>query len=66
MFSIDHLINEIRRRWRVLKDSGDAGYTTETVIAIALLAALAIAVLAIIGAKVLAKADSINLGSGGL
>ena len=37
MFSIDHLINEIRRRWRVLKDSGDAGYTTETVIAIALL-----------------------------
>jgi hypothetical protein len=40
----------------------DGGYTTETVVVIALLVALAIAALAIITAKVLAKANSLNLG----
>ncbi len=42
--------------------NGDAGYTTETVLVIALLVALAIAAIAIISAKVLAKASSLNLG----
>lgn len=41
---------------------GDAGYTTETVVVIALLVALAIAAVAIITTKVLAKANSLNLG----
>ncbi|TQS42811.1 hypothetical protein [Cryptosporangium phraense] len=41
---------------------GDGGYSTETVLVTALLVALAIAVLGIIAAKVLAKANSINLG----
>jgi len=41
---------------------GEAGYTTETVVVIALLVALAIAAVTIITAKVLAKANSLNLG----
>lgn len=65
MFLVGHLLSEIRSRWQVVKASKDAGYTTETVIGIALLAALAIAVLAIIAVKITAKANSINLGSGG-
>ena len=40
----------------------DGGYTTETVVVIALLVALAIAAVAIITAKVLARANSLNLG----
>jgi hypothetical protein len=40
----------------------DSGYTTETVVVIALLVALAIAAIAIVSAKVLAKANSLNLG----
>jgi hypothetical protein len=40
----------------------DGGYTTETVVVIALLVALAIAAIAIVTAKVLAKANSLNLG----
>jgi hypothetical protein len=42
--------------------SNDGGYTTETVVVIALLVALAIAAIALISAKVLAKANSLNLG----
>lgn len=42
--------------------SNDAGYTTETVVVIALLVALAIAAVAIISTAVLAKAHSLNLG----
>jgi hypothetical protein len=45
-----------------LKHRGDAGYTTETVVVIALLVAMALATVAIITAKVLAKANSLNLG----
>ena len=62
---IDFLLTEIRHRWRIVRASKDAGYTTETVIGIALLAALAIAVIAIIAAKITAKANSINLDGGG-
>jgi tRNA A37 threonylcarbamoyladenosine synthetase subunit TsaC/SUA5/YrdC len=65
VFLIGFLLTEIRHRWQIVKDSKDAGYTTETVIGIALLAALAIAVLAIIAAKITAKANSINLDGGG-
>jgi hypothetical protein len=64
MFLIGYLVTEIRHRWQSVKDTKDAGYTTETVIAVALLAALAIAVLAIIAVKITAKANSINLGGG--
>jgi hypothetical protein len=45
-----------------LHRQGDGGYTTETVVVIALLVALAIAAIAIIAAKVLAKANSLDLG----
>jgi len=66
LFIIDFLVTEIRHRWRMVRASKDAGYTTETVIGIALLAALAIAVIAIIAAKITSKANSINLdGTGG-
>ncbi len=66
LFVIDLLVTEIRHRWRIVRESKDAGYTTETVIGVALLAALAIAVIAIIAAKITAKANSINLnGTGG-
>jgi hypothetical protein len=40
----------------------DSGYSTETVVVTALLVALALGAVAIITAKVLAKANSINLG----
>jgi hypothetical protein len=64
MFLVGYLITEIRNRWQIVKASKDAGYTTETVIGIALLAALAIAVIAIIAGKITAKANSINLDGG--
>lgn len=47
-----------------LRETNDSGYTTETVVVIALLVAMAIAVIAIITAKVIAKANSLNLGLG--
>jgi len=52
----------LRARIAEVRREGDAGYTTETVVVIALLVALAIAAIAIITAKVLAKAHSLNLG----
>ena len=52
----------LRGRLAQARRGGDAGYTTETVVVIALLVALAIAAIAIITAKVLAKANSLNLG----
>jgi len=56
------LCDELRRRWQLARHTGDAGYSTETVLVTALLVALALTVLAIITAKVLAKAKSIDLG----
>ena len=44
---------------RVIRD--EAGYTTEAVVMTALLAGLAIAIGAVIVAKVVSKANSINL-----
>jgi hypothetical protein len=52
----------LRGRLAQARRGGEAGYTTETVVVIALLVALAIAAIAIITAKVLAKANSLNLG----
>jgi hypothetical protein len=52
----------LRGRLAQARRYGEAGYTTETVVVIALLVALAIAAIAIITAKVLAKANSLNLG----
>ena len=54
----------LRARLAELRRNGDGGYTTETVVVIALLVALAIAAIAIIATKVLAKANSLDLGLG--
>jgi hypothetical protein len=52
----------LRARLAAARRTDDAGYTTETVVVTALLVALAIAAVAIIVAKVLAKANGLNLG----
>ena len=52
----------LRGRLAQARRNSEAGYTTETVVVIALLVALAIAAVAIITAKVLAKANNIQLG----
>ena len=52
----------LRGRLAQARHDGDAGYTTETVVVTALLVALAIAAIAIIVAKVIAKANGLNLG----
>lgn len=58
------LVGDIQRRVAWLREHArdDAGYSTETVIITALLAALGIAAVAIITAKVMGKARGINLG----
>lgn len=53
--------SEIRRRWGLVRRTGDGGYSTETVLVTALLVALAIVVVGIIAVKVTGKANSINL-----
>jgi hypothetical protein len=52
----------LRERLAVARDEADAGYSTEAVVVTALLVALAIAAIAIIASKVLAKANSISTG----
>ncbi|MDI5974029.1 hypothetical protein POF50_032590 [Streptomyces sp. SL13] len=61
---VRHGIHRLRSRITWLRDhvSSDAGYSTETVIITALLAALGIAAVAVIAAKVMDKAHSLNLG----
>ena len=59
---IGHFTVELRRRWHTARAASDASYTTESVIVTATLIILALAVLAIIGAKVIGKAGSIDLG----
>ena len=56
-----HLLARITSLRRDLADRRDDGYTTETIAVIALLVVLAIGVVGVIAAKVLAKANSINL-----
>jgi hypothetical protein len=51
----------LRVRWEILRRHPDAGYTTETVLVTALLVVAAIAVIAIIVGKVIAKANGITL-----
>ena len=57
-----HLADHIRELRRKL--ARDDGYSTETIAVVALLVALALTVIGIITVKVVAKANSINLGSG--
>ena len=52
----------LRDRLTAAREKGEAGYSTEAVVVTALLVALAIAAIAIIAAKVLAKANSISTG----
>ena len=52
----------IRARYDQVRREPDAGYNTEAVVVIALLAAAAITIVGIIVAKVTARANSINLG----
>lgn len=52
----------LRASMRDLREHPDAGYTTETVLVTALLVVLALAVIAILVAKVTSKANGINLG----
>ncbi|MEN8652348.1 hypothetical protein ABCR94_17520 [Streptomyces sp. 21So2-11] len=51
------------RKVRVrMTEAGDAGYSTEAVIVTALLAVLGLTVIGVIVAKVMAKANGIDLG----
>jgi hypothetical protein len=60
LHALTALIALIRARTRALH--GEDGYSTEAVVVIALLVAMAIAAVAIISAKVLSKANSISTG----
>ena len=63
---LTRLIHQTKTRWRHTVDRrggpDQGGSSTEAVVLIALMVVLAIAVVAVISAKVLAKAKSINLG----
>lgn len=59
---LGRLARELRRRIKELVATGDAGYSTEAVVVTAALVLLAIVVLAIIAAKLIAKANAIDLG----
>ncbi|MFE9748250.1 hypothetical protein ACFYOT_25370 [Saccharothrix saharensis] len=59
-----HYLTVINARIELLRRSGDRGEITSTVLVIALLAVLALAVMGIIAAKLIAKANSIDLGLG--
>ncbi|MCG5215506.1 hypothetical protein [Streptosporangium sp. KLBMP 9127] len=56
------LVRRMRQCWGIARQRPDGGYTTETVIVVAILVAIAVAVGAILMAKVLAKANSLDLG----
>ena len=60
-----HLYEVLHSRWEALRADPEGGYTTETVIVTALLAALALTAVGIIVAKVVAAANNISTGSGG-
>ncbi|TWP46051.1 hypothetical protein FKR81_37410 [Lentzea tibetensis] len=51
----------LKTRIELLRRNPEAGYSTETVLVTALLVAVALAVVAIIAAKVLTKANGITL-----
>jgi hypothetical protein len=51
----------LKARWELVRSEHEAGYSTETVLVTALLVVAALALIAIIVAKVTAKANGINL-----
>jgi hypothetical protein len=57
-----HVICSLRERLAGAREDPEAGYSTEAVVVIALLVAVAVAAVGIIGAKVIAKAHGINTG----
>ena len=57
------MVQALRGRLAEARAVPDAGYSTEAVVITALLVALAIAAVAIIATKVLAKANSITTGN---
>ncbi|GAB1644366.1 hypothetical protein [Krasilnikovia sp. MM14-A1259] len=57
-----YLAAQMRYRWAVVRTTKDAGYTTEAVVATAVLVTLAILAIGIIYTKVSGKANSIDLG----
>ena len=61
MDGIDLFLRGLTARWGAVRNRRDDGYTTESVIVTALLAALAITVIGIIAAKVVARANGLNL-----
>jgi hypothetical protein len=58
---VKELWTMLTARWKLLHREPDAGYSTETVLVTALLVAAALAVIAIIIAKVTEKATGITL-----
>ena len=66
MFELDlirRMMAILRQRLTDLRVDDDAGYSTETVIVIALLVAMAITAVGIIAAKVISTANHISTGS---
>lgn len=61
---IAQLIARLRDRLQMLRAEPEAGYSTEAVVVIALLVAMAITAVGIIAAKVIAAAYHISTGSG--
>jgi hypothetical protein len=51
----------LKARWELVRREPEAGYSTETVLVTALLVVAALAIIAIIVAKVTAEANGINL-----
>ncbi|MBA4867286.1 hypothetical protein H1V43_39660 [Streptomyces sp. PSKA54] len=64
MFNLDSLARRMRAHLAEVrrKARGDAGYTTETIVVTALLVVLGMTVVGIVIAKVMAKANGIDLG----
>lgn len=60
---IRRMMSILRQRLTALRAEPDAGYSTETVIVIALLVAMAITAVGIIAAKVISTANHITTGS---
>lgn len=58
---LEALWTTLRARWEALRRESEAGYATETVLVTALLVVAALAIIAIIIAKVTAKATGITL-----
>lgn len=61
---IAQLIARLRGRLQMLREEPEAGYSTEAVVVIALLVAMAITAVGIIAAKVIAAAHHISTGTG--